>query len=397
MSERRDFLKAAGAGLMILKPETAFGYQANSTVEVGLIGCGGRGNWIAPFFVEYTGARVVALADVVKANLESTQAKFKVENSRSYYGPDSGKQLAESKLDAIVIETPTFFHAEQAKWGVDAGKHVYMAKPMAVDVPGCKSVLASGDKARQKKLTFYVDFQTRVREVYKEAATRIFRGDIGKPAFAQVYYYASRPSKDKGTPGMEPGQRRISNFYMDKVLGGDIIVEQNIHVIDVANWFLQGHPVKAYGSGGRTDWSGTPYDAGDAWDHFLVQFFYPNGVQADFSSHQLNGGYSDLCVRIVGIDGCADTHYGGMLRIAGKNAWMGAEKDDTFKGGAVENVKLFIAAVKAGQPIYNYEESIKSNLTAILGRTAAYENREVTWDEMMKSEEKWTHDLKLRW
>ncbi|MGC4053959.1 MAG: Gfo/Idh/MocA family oxidoreductase [Paludibaculum sp.] len=141
---------------------------------------------------------MVALADVVKTNLESTQAKFKVENSRSYYGPDSGKQLAESKLDAIVIETPTYFHAEQAKWGVDAGKHVYMAKPMAVDVPGCKSVLASGDAARQKNLTFYVDFQTRVREVYKEAATRIFRGDIGKPAFAQVYTTPAVLRRTKG-------------------------------------------------------------------------------------------------------------------------------------------------------------------------------------------------------
>jgi myo-inositol 2-dehydrogenase / D-chiro-inositol 1-dehydrogenase len=181
------------------------------------------------------------------------------------------------------------------------------------------------------------------------------------------------------------------------VLGGDIIVEQNIHVIDVANWLLQGHPTKAYGSGGRTDWSGTPYDAGDAWDHFLVQFQYPGSVHADFSSNQLTNSFSDLCVRVFGIDGCADTHYGGLLRITGKNPWMGAEKDDTFKGGAVENVKLFIAAIRDGKPITNYEESVRSNLTAILGRTAAYLNREVSWDETINSREKWTADLKLKW
>ena len=162
----------------------------------------------------------------------------------------------------MVIETPTYYHAEQASFAVDAGKHVYMAKPVAVDVPGCKSVLASGKKAQEKKLTYWVDFQTRSRDVYKELATRVHRGDIGKPVLAQVFYYAGRPSKDRGTPGMDAGQRRMSNFYMDKVLGGDIIVEQNIHVIDVANWLLQGHPMKAYGSGGRTDWSGTPFDAG---------------------------------------------------------------------------------------------------------------------------------------
>jgi predicted dehydrogenase len=273
-----------------------------------------------------------------------------------------------------------------------------MAKPVAVDVPGCKSVLASGKKAQEKRLTYWVDFQTRSRDVYKELATRVHRGDIGKPVLAQVFYYAGRPSKDKGTPGMDAGQRRMSNFYMDKVLGGDIIVEQNIHVIDVANWLLQGHPVKAYGSGGRTDWSGTPFDAGDAWDHFLVQYHYANNVHADFSSNQLTNSFSDLCVRVFGIDGCADSHYGGSIAITGKNAWKGAEKDDTFKGGAVENVKLFVASIRESKPIYNFEESVRSNLTAILGRTAAYRNREVTWDEIMNSNEKWSAaDLKLRW
>src|SRR5271166_5676602 len=155
---RRRFLQAAG-GVLLLKPQTVFSYQANSTVEVGLIGCGGRGNWIAPFFPEHTGARVVALADVVKDHLDTTAATFKVTGARAYYGPDAGRQLAQSALDAVVIETPTFYHAEQALAAVDAGKHVYMAKPVAVDVPGCKSVLASGAKAQAKKLTYWVDFQ----------------------------------------------------------------------------------------------------------------------------------------------------------------------------------------------------------------------------------------------
>ena len=143
-SRRRGFLKTAATGILILKPATVFGYQANSNVEVGLIGCGGRGNWIAPFFPEHTGARVVALADVVREHLDSTAVTFKVAAPRAYYGPDAGRQLAQSPLDAVVIETPTFYHPEMALAAVDAGKHVYMAKPVAVDVPGCKSVLASG-------------------------------------------------------------------------------------------------------------------------------------------------------------------------------------------------------------------------------------------------------------
>jgi predicted dehydrogenase len=395
---RRTFLKTAAAGFTILKPETVFGSQANSSVEVGIVGAGGRGNWIGEFFPEFAGARVVAIADVQKENLESTRAKWKIDSSRAYYGPDAARQLANSRLDGVVIETPTYFHPEQARFAVDAGKHVYMAKPCAVDVYGCRSVLESGKRAQAKKLTFWVDFQSRARDVYKEVVSRVHRGDIGKPAFAQVYYYASRPAKNKGLPGMDPGQVRVRNFYMDKVLGGDIIVEQNIHVIDIANWLLNGHPLKAHGTGGRTDWSGTDYDAGDAWDHFCVNFTYPNNVHASFSSHQLHRAFSDLCVRVTGIKGVADTHYGGTVRIIGDNPYPGVEKDDTFRGGAIDNVKAFVAAIRDNKPIYNFEVSVESNLTAILGRQAAYQNKEVTWDEMLKSNERWEEkSLKLAW
>ena len=395
--DRRDFVKTAAAGLLILKPATVFGSQANSAVEVGLIGCGGRGNWLAPFFPEYTGARIVALADVVQEHLDSTVKTFKVDSSRAYYGPEAYKELAHSKLDAVIIETPPIYHPLHAEEAVKAGKHVFCAKPIAVDVPGCQSFQASGKQAAQKNLSFWADFQTRAQEVYQEAAKRVHQGDIGKPAFAQVLYYAGRPVKDRGTPGMDPGERRLVNFFTDKVLSGDIIVEQNIHVIDVANWLLQGHPLKATGTGGRTDWSGTPYDTGDAWDHFQVTYWYGNEVQADFSSNQLTNSFSDLCVRVFGIKGCADTHYGGLVRITGDNAWLGAEKDDTFKQGCVNNIKAFVASIRDGKPINNADQSAESNLTAILGRMAAYQQRLVTWEEMMKSKERLHADLKLKW
>jgi myo-inositol 2-dehydrogenase/D-chiro-inositol 1-dehydrogenase len=396
-SERRGFLKAAAGSFLILKPETVFGSQANSTVEVGIVGCGGRGNWIGQFFPEFAGARVVALADVIKGHLDETGAKFKVGSGRSYYGPDAYKELAASKLDAVVIETPPYFHPEQARGAVEAGKHVYMAKPVAVDVPGCKTVLAAGERAAEKNLSYLVDFQTRSQPVFQEAAQRVHRGDLGKPAFGQVFYYAGRPAKDKGTPGMDPGQARVMNFYMDRELGGDIIVEQNIHVIDVANWYLNGHPLRAHGTGGRTDWSGTPFNAGDAYDHFQVTYWYPGDVHVDFSSNQLTNSFNDLCIRMFGVKGAIDSHYGGLVHITGENKWMGAEKDDTFRQGAINNVKAFVQSIRDGKPVNNAAQAVESNLTAILGRTAAYQQRVVTWDELMNSKEKFEPSLKLRW
>jgi myo-inositol 2-dehydrogenase / D-chiro-inositol 1-dehydrogenase len=394
---RRDFVKAAAGGLLLLKPETVFGSQANSQVEVGLVGAGGRGNWIAPFFPEYTGARVVAIADVIQEHLDSTRQKLQVEASRAYYGPDAYRELATSKLDAVVIETPPYFHPEHAAAAVEAGKHVFLAKPVAVDVPGCRSILETGKKAAARDKSFVVDFQSRAQPVFQEAAARVHRGDIGKPALAQVFYYAGRPSPDKSQAGMDQGEGRILNFYMDRVLGGDIIVEQNIHVIDMANWFLQGHPLKASGTGGRTDWTGTKFNSGDAWDHFVVTFWYPNDVQASFSSNQLTNSFSDLCVRCFGIKGALDSHYGGLVRITGENAWMGADKDDTFKSGAVNNVKAFVESIRSGKPLNNAGQAVESTLTAILGRMAAYKHGVVSWDEMMASNEKLEATLKLRW
>jgi myo-inositol 2-dehydrogenase / D-chiro-inositol 1-dehydrogenase len=397
---RRSFLGmsavAGGSGLLLLKPETAFGSQANSTVEIGIIGCGSRGNWIGPFFPEYTGARIVAVADVIKANLDSTRESFKVDASRAYYGPDAYRELIGSKVDAVVIETPPYYHPDHAMAAVEAGKHVYMAKPVAVDVPGCKRILAASQKA-SGKVSFLVDFQTRAQSVFQEAANRVHSGDIGKPVMAQVFYYAGRVIPDRVQPGMEPGLARMTNIYADRVLGGDIIVEQNIHVIDVANWFLNAHPLKAFGTGGRTDWSGTQYQSGNAWDHFLVTYWYPDDVQATFSSNQLTRSFSDLCVRCFGIKGCVDSHYNGLVRITGDNAWSGTELDPTFKEGAVNNVKAFIASIHSGKLLNNGPTAVESNLTAILGRTAAYKQSVVTWDEMINSTEKWEADLKLRW
>jgi myo-inositol 2-dehydrogenase/D-chiro-inositol 1-dehydrogenase len=390
-SERRTFLgsSATAMGLLLLKPETVFGSQANSAVEIGLIGAGGRGNWIGNFFVDQGGARVTALADAFVDRLETAGAKFGVPASRRYRGLESHQQLLASKVDAVVIETPPYFHPEQVAAAVAAGKHVFLAKPVAVDVPGCRSILESGERAKGK-VSFLVDFQTRAQPAFQEAAARVHRGDLGAPVLGHVYYHGSG-----GDPQPRAGwgreEARLRMWSRDRILSGDIIVEQNIHAIDVANWYLGGHPVKASGMGGRK----VRLNYGDCWDYFVVTFWYPENVTVDFSSAQFVRGYYDICVRVYGSLGTLDSHYGlgpryevdprldGYVGIAGAHPWKSADRDKTFDDGALANVKRFVDSIRTGQFLNNAADAVDSNLACILGRTAAYRGGSVTWDEMM--------------
>ena len=385
---RRRFLQSSAAGLLLLKPETVFGTQASSALEVGIVGCGGRGNWIAPFFLEF-GARVVALADPFRDRLESTQQKLKVDASRLYAGLDGYQALAASKLDAVAIESPPYFHPEQVEAALAAGKHVYLAKPVAVDVPGCLSIAASGKKA-EGRLSFLADFQTRAQPVFQEAAQRVHSGQIGTPVMGHVFYHTGRLRR-QDKPGMSADEARLRNWTFDKALSGDVIVEQHIHVLDVANWYLQAHPVRACGTGGRK----ARVDVGDCWDHFVVTYWYPNDVRVDFSSAQFIQGFHDMCIRFYGTAGTVDSHYGGAVRITGDNPWTGAEKDDTFRQGALHNVRNFLESIRTGKHLNNAAQGAESTLTSILGRMTGYRERPVTWEEMMKSGERFQVKLSL--
>jgi myo-inositol 2-dehydrogenase/D-chiro-inositol 1-dehydrogenase len=205
-----------------------------------------------------------------------------------------------------------------------------------------------------------------------------------------VYYHTGR-LRPRSKPGMPPEEARLRDWVFDKVLSGDIIVEQHIHVLDVANWYTRAHPLRAFGTGGRK----ARTDVGDCWDHFLVQYWYPNEVRVDFSSNQFLKGFHDMCIRFYGTAGTVDSHYGGYVRITGDNPWPGVEKDDTFREGAINNVKHFVESIRTGNYLNNAEEAVESNLTSILGRMAAYQERIVTWEEMMRSGEKLEARLKV--
>ena len=385
--DRRRFLKAAAgaAGLAIVRPQTVRGAEANSKIELGLVGCGGRGRWTARLFEANGHYKVVAVHDYFKDRADAAAKQSKVDAKRCHSGLGGYKAVTDGKVDAVAIMSPPYFHPEQAAAAVAAGKHVYLAKPIAVDAPGCRSIAASGKKATAGKQVFLVDFQTRADKFYIEALKRVHEGALGKFAFGESTYHCGRLGKkgDDKTP-----EDRLRNWVFDKALSGDIITEQNIHTLDVMNWIMNVPPVRAFGTGGRT----VRVDVGDCWDHFAITFEYPDHVGIAFSSRQFNGHGTKpdgIRNRMFGSLGVLETQYGGQVLIRGKNFYRGGSCPGIFKDGAVTNIAAFhecIAGGKVDNP--TVAPSVQSNLITVMGRTAAYTGNVVTWDETVKSTEK---------
>jgi myo-inositol 2-dehydrogenase/D-chiro-inositol 1-dehydrogenase len=392
---RREFLAGAGmaaASLTIMKPQLVRGTQANSKIALGLIGCGQRGTWIADLFMKHGGYQVVAGADYFQDRVDAFGEKFNLRAEPRYTGLSCYKKLLDGKVDAVAIESPPYFHPGHAAAAVDAGAHVYLAKPIAVDVPGCRSVEESGRKPAAKKQCFLVDFQTRTDPLYRQAVERTQKGDIGRIICGEATYIANIPWKgqmeDLRPDPMNP-ELRLRAWGLDRALSGDVITEQNIHSIDVATWILDAHPVHAYGNGGRGDRA-----MGNCWDHFSVVFTFPGDVLVSFCSKQLGAGWDDILCRMYGTDGTVDTHYFGDVSIKGKTPYAGGKVEDLYPNGAIRNIATFHQNVTQGQ--YSNDTvapSVRSNLTTILGRMAAYGQRGVTWEEMMTASERLVPNL----
>jgi predicted dehydrogenase len=290
--------------------------------------------------------------------------------------------MVEGKLDAVAIESPPYFHPEQAAAAVDAGKHVYVAKPIAVDVPGCTTILEAGKTATAKKLAFLVDFQTRANPFYIEAVQHVHAGDLGTIVLVQANYHTG----SLGTRGWgKAPEQRLGGWVREVAFSGDIIVEQNIHALDVATWFLNADPIQASGTGGNAAHKGK----GDCFDHYCVTFWFPNDVVVDFSSTQCINGHSDIGCLVYGTRGTAHTHYGGSVYIRGHKSYKGGGTGPIYQQGAVANMKAFHKHIAEGHwANETVAPSVRSNLTCVLGRIAGREERLVTWDEMMKANAK---------
>jgi len=326
----------------------------------------------------------VAAADYFQDRVEEASKQFGIHAQRCYTGLSGYRRLLEGQLDAVAIMSPPYFHPEQATAAVAAGKHVYLAKPVAVDVPGCLDILTAGSKATDAGKCFLVDFQTRNNAFYREAVRRINAGDLGELICGQANYHAGRlypkaPGDDKSA------ESRLRNWVFDKALSGDILVEQNVHALDVASWVLDANPLRAFGTGGRR----ARTDVGDCWDHFTVTVWLPNDFILDFSSTQFLKGYSDIGCRLYGTRGTFDSHYGGDVWIRGERSYPGGNTRPIYTEGAVNNVKDFRQSVDTGDSANaTVAPSVRSTLTCILGRQAAYRGSEVTWQTMMEQAER---------
>jgi len=394
---RRRFLADAGVTALafsIVKPELVRGSQANSKIDLGLIGCGGRGTWIADLFKKHGGYNVVALADYFPDRVEAAGDKLGVPASSRFTGLSAYRRLLEQKLDAVAIESPPFFHPIQAADAVAAGKHVYLAKPAAVDVSGCLTIEQSAKKASASQRCFLIDFQTRATAPFIEAMRRVHSGALGSFVFGEATYHAEDPFLEKvdavksGTP-----EGVLRGWGLSREYSGDIITEQNIHTLDVMNWIMAKPPISASGTGGRKF-----REVGTCWDTFSVTYKYADDVGIAFTSRQFDGFGTrpeGIRNRMFGTEGVLETEYGGQVLVRGKDFYNGGKTEDIYERGAVNNISAFHDAIAKGD--YSnptVAESVRSNLVTILGRTAAYEGRVITWDDLMKSEARLTPDLK---
>lgn len=411
-NSRRKFIKgsaAAGAGLLILNSRTAFGYSANSTLGLGILGCGGRGNYDGGEFVKNTDVRVTALMDLFDDRLESTRARFdkmaeekghaKIENSMLFRGWRSYEKLLESKnVDVVLITSPPYFHPEQFEAAVDAGKHVYLEKPVATDVAGCLRVMKAGKKA-EGKVSVHVGFQKRYDVGYKAMVERIHAGEIGDIALGQSYYFTNDLGR-QNKPGMSDTEARIRNWVFDKALSGDIITEQNIHIIDIVNWAMKSHPVKVSGTGGRIvrkEIEGVPNDF-VTYDHYILTYTYPGDVHVSFNSNQFrNKGYREQGERFFGTLGVAESLQSGPAKITlSKDQGIKTFESPVDLGAAVGNkMKALVESIRSGRFDNQTDIGAETTLSTIMGRMAAHSGNEITWDKMLKSNDKWSLKLNL--
>lgn len=365
---RRTFLLASAAAT-----------AANSAPTVGVIGTGSRGTYVAATLAKHTPARVVALCDVVPGKMEQAKKTIGIDNPRMY---TDFRKLLESDVDAILIATPVFLHADHFEAAVKSGKHIYIEKPASVDVAGCKRIMRAADGA-DRKVNITFGFQRRYAQLYRKAKELADSGAIGPIHLGFARFIKSDGNALAPNQARKPAPRtemeKIEQWGEWKNLSGDLIVENNVHSIDVLNWFLGGRPPKsAIGSGGtRRELQG------DSRDHNFVAFDYGNGVEGQLLGMTLApAGYRDVVEQFFGAKGVIETSENHFRHFRGRGQ---ETTEPSPRNNTIDSVSEFVKRISEGKPENVGVRGAESTLTAILGRMAMDQRRLVTWEEMMAS------------
>jgi predicted dehydrogenase len=387
---RREVLQAgavATAATAAVLSSAKLAYPAGTDrLRVGLIGCGGRGNGaVRDALSAAPGMEVVAIGDLFEDRVMGTLdglkdqgEKNKVTRERAFHGWDNHQKVINAGVDYVILATPPGFRPAHLKAAIDAGKHVFMEKPVAVDAPGVRSVIASSEDAAKKKLGIVAGTQRRHQAGYVETIKRLRDGAIGDIVAAQVYWNQGGLWNHGRQPGWTDMEWQVRNWLYFTWLSGDHIVEQHVHNLDVANWAIGAHPEKALGMGGRQARTGPEY--GHIYDHFTVEYEYPNGIRVMSMCRQIDNTASRVGERIAGTKGTSDPS--GSIRGAERWRFEGDQPNPYVQ----EHTDL-INSIRAGKPLNEGRQIAESTLTAIMGRMSAYTGQEVTWEQALNSRE----------
>ncbi len=379
---RRDFVRVAVAGAAISSaPRFVFGAENDKPLRIGLVGCGGRGTGAAHnAMAADPNAKVVALADLYPDRMskcaESLRKNAPIEDKHCFLGLDAYKKVLDLDVDYVILATPPYFRPEHLAACVAAGKHVFMEKPVGVDPVGVRSIMESGRKAREKNLAIVAGTQRRHQHEYLETIKRIKDGEIGKIVAGQVYWNGGTAKHYFRQEGWSDMEWMIRDWFNWRWLSGDHVVEQHVHNIDIANWVIGAHPIKAVAMGGRQR-----RPTGDQYDFFATDFTYPGEVHVASQCRQIDGCAGNVSERLVGEKGWSDCN--SFISTVGKLDYQKKAKRDAL----VQEHKDLIDAIRSGEPLNEAQNVAESTMAAIMARTSAYTGKEVTWEHMMKSDE----------
>jgi len=399
--DRRRFVGQAGlisaGALSLARSVHAAG---DETIKIALIGCGGRGTGAAAQALSTAGpVKLWAMADLFADKLETSlsalqkgqipnydrsaseglTAKIDVPPERRFIGFDAYRKAIDSGVDLVILTTAPHFRPIHFEYAVERGKHAFLEKPVAVDVPGIRRVLAAAQQAKQKSLKVGVGLQRHHDARYQETVQRVRDGAVGPIAYLRAYWngagYRARPGREAGTSEMI---YQLRNPYHYTWISGDQIVEQHVHNLDVCHWIMGTPPVSAQGMGGRQVRIGPLF--GDIFDHQFIEFTYANGTKLFSQSRHFTGAWNQVAEFAIGPKGMAEVAAGRIT--VGNDTWQ--YKGPKTNPYQVEHDRLF-AAVRQNTPYNEAVYGAESTMIGILGRMAAYSGQVVNWDEAMKS------------